>query len=366
MNTEIEKIGDGGETAPVKPLRIAFIGCGGICQQHANYFTKMPGVSIVAGADIRQAALDHMGNKWGVAKSHLFLDYKTMLKEVAGDIDAVSVCTPNGVHAEAAIAAAEAGKNILCEKPMAMNPTQGQAMVDAVKKNGVQFVMGFQHRYEPRSAYVRDLVKSGALGKILYVRAQALRRRGIPNWGVFGQKHLQGGGPMIDIGVHILDTAHSLIGNPNPITASGNTFTWMGDKPSTVKSQWAGWDYETYTVEDLAVGMIRFDTGTMLTLESSFVSHIEKDVFDIQIFGEKGGVIWSTSETFTDYANHMINATPAFVPQYDYWEYKMRHFVEVARDGRENECPAEHGLMVQKMLSGVYASAEAGKEVNIA
>jgi predicted dehydrogenase len=365
MDTEISVISEG-VAVEAKPLRVGIIGCGGIAQTHIGYMTKIPGVSIVAGADIRPVALDVMANKHKVPVSHLFEDFNTLLAQVGDDIDAISVCTPNGVHAAAVIAAANAGKDVLCEKPIAMNPVEAQAMADAVKANGVKFVMGFQHRYEPRSKYVRDLIERGALGKILYVRAQALRRRGIPNWGVFGRKEMQGGGPMIDIGVHILDTAHSLMGNPKPITATGNTWTWHGNKPSDVKSQWPNWDHATYTVEDLAAGMIRFDDGAILTLESSFVNHIKEDVFDIQIFGEKGGVIWSTSETFTDYNTYMINAKPAFYPQWDMWEYKIRHFIEVARDGRENECPVEHGVMVQKMLSGIYASAEAGKEVSIA
>jgi predicted dehydrogenase len=365
LDTEIATISEG-SVVEAKPLRIGFIGCGGIAQTHMGYFTKMPGVTIVAGADIRQVALDNMTSKWGVPASHLFTDFNEMLKAVGSDIDAISVCTPNGVHAAAAIAAANAGKDILCEKPIAMNPVEAQAMADAVHANGVKFVMGFQHRYEPRSKYVRDLIEQGALGKIMYVRAQALRRRGIPNWGVFGRKELQGGGPMIDIGVHILDTAHSLIGNPKPITASGNTWTWMGDKPSGVKSQWPNWDHETYTVEDLAAGMIRFENGTILTLESSFCNHIKEDVFDIQIMGEKGGVIWSTSDTYTDWEGYMINAKPAFYPNWDMWQYKLQHFVDVVRDGRTNECPVEHGVMVQKMLSGIYASAEQGKEVSIA
>jgi len=362
MDTEISVVTDGEEEA-AKPLRVAFIGSGGISRTHTGYFQKIPGVSIVACADIRPAALAWYKEK-GV--ENLYEDYNKMLAEVGDEIDAVSVCTPNGVHAPAAIAAANAGKHVLCEKPMAMNAKEAQAMADAAKANGVQFVIGFQHRYEPRSAVLREMIEAGKFGKILYVRAQALRRRGIPNWGVFGRKELQGGGPMIDIGVHILETSHNIIGNPKPISATGNTFTFLGDKESHVKSMWPNWDHKTYTVEDTAVGMIRFDTGTMLTIESSFVAHIEKDVFNIQIFGEKGGAIWESSQIFTDYNDYMINATPAFIPRWDMWEYKMRHFVEVARDGRVNEAPAEHGVMVQKMLDGVYASAAAGKEVDIA
>ena len=115
----------------------------------------------------------------------------------------------------------------------------------------------------------------------------------------------------------------------------------------------------------MAVGMIRFDTGTMLTIESTFVAHIERDIFNVQIFGEKGGAIWDGTKIYTDFNNLMINATPEFIPQVDIWDYKMKHFVDVARGERVNEAPATHGVMVQKMIDGVYASAEAGHEVKI-
>lgn len=362
MDTEVTVIKEGVEIE-AKPLRIGIIGCGGIAQTHIGYYKKMPGVSVVAGADIRQAALDVMRDKHGV--NLLYTDFNEMMKEVGDAVDAVSVATPNGIHHDACIAALNAGKHVLCEKPMAMNAKQAQEMADAAKSNGVEFVIGFQHRFEPRSKVIRDLIESGALGDILYVRSQALRRRGIPNWGVFGRKELQGGGPMIDIGVHILEASHSLIGAPKPISATGNTFTFLGNTKSDVKSMWAGWDYETYTVEDMAVGMIRFDTGAMLTLESSFVAHIPEDVFNIQIFGTKGGAIWDSTQIYTDFNGYMINATPGFIPKWDMWQYKMQHFVEVARDGRKNEAPAEDGVSVQKMLDGIYASAIAGKEVTI-
>ncbi len=363
MDTEIEVIKDSGDAAPVKPLRVGIIGCGGIAQTHINYYKKFPGVEIVAGADIRPVALETMKTKHGVTA--VYEDYNTMLAEMGDQIDAISVCTPNGVHHPAAIAAAKAGKHILCEKPMAMNAVQAQEMSDVAKANGVEFVIGFQHRFEPRSKALRDLVQSGALGDILYVRSQALRRRGIPNWGVFGHKDKQGGGPLIDIGVHILEASHSIIGRPKPLTATGNTFTFLGNTDSKVVSQWAGWDYKTYTVEDAAYGMIRFENGTMLTLEASFVAHIPEDVFNIQIMGTKGGAIWDGSKLFTDYNGYMVNGEIPYIGKWDMWEYKLRHFVEVARDGRENEAPAQDGVMVQKMLDGIYASAEAGKEVVI-
>jgi len=184
---------------------------------------------------------------------------------------------------------------------------------------------------------------------------------------VFGRKDLQGGGPMIDIGVHALEMAHFAIGTPEPESAMGNTWTYIGNKPSDVLSMWPNWDHKTYTVEDMAVGHIRMKNGAVIHIESSFATHIERDLFTFQIFGEKGGATFDPTMIFTDQAGAMVNCTPAFVPRVEMFPYKMRHFVDVCLYKRPCESPAEHGLMVQKMLDGIYASAEkGGKEVRIA
>jgi predicted dehydrogenase len=345
----------------IKPLEIAFIGTGFIGQHQIKLLKKVPGAQVIAAADLNDKARD-AAKELGVGQ--LFDDYKKMLRSLP-QIQAVSVCTPNGSHVEHTVAALDAGKDVMVEKPMAMNAKQGQKMLDAAKRNKRKLIVGFQHRFEPRSKFVREQIAAGEFGKILYVRAQALRRRGIPSWGVFGRKELQGGGPMIDIGVHILEMAHYLIGSPTPVSATGNTFTYLGNKPPATLTNWGPWDYKTYTVEDLAVGMIRFDTGAMLTIESSFAAHIDKDIWNVTILGEKGGTNWESSQIFSDRGGYMTSSTGAFIGQWDHFDYKMQHFVEVCRDGRTNEVPGEHGLMVQKMLDAVYASAEKGREVEI-
>jgi predicted dehydrogenase len=344
-----------------KPFRVAFIGAGGIARTHMKYLKTLENVSICAAADPSEMSLTRL--KQDYPEVPQFTDYKKMLKET--ECDAVDVCTPNGLHAENTIAALEAGKDVIVEKPMAMNAREAQHMMDAAKRAGKKIIIGFQHRFDPKTKLIRDQIGADSFGKILYVRAQALRRRGIPNWGVFGRKELQGGGPMIDIGVHILETAHYMIGSPRPVSASGNAWTYMGNKPSDVASMWPAWDHRTYNVEDLAVGMIRFDNGAVLVIESSFVAHIEKDIFNVTLMGEKGGAVWDTSQIFTDHGGYQMNMTPGWLGKWDVFEYKMKHFVEVCRDDRPNEAPGEHGLAVQKMLDAIYQSAEKGKEVAI-
>jgi predicted dehydrogenase len=346
-----------------KPVfKVAFIGGGGIARTHMKYLKTLENVDICAAADVSEMSLKRLGEEYPNVRQ--FTDYKQMLREMT-DCDAVDVCTPNGLHCENTIAALDAGKHVMVEKPMAMSAAEAEKMLDAAKRNGKEIIVGFQHRFDPKTKLIRDQIAADSFGKILYVRAQALRRRGIPNWGVFGRKELQGGGPMIDIGVHILETAHYMIGSPRPVTASGGAFTYMGNKPSEVASVWPGWDYQTYNVEDLACAMIRFDTGTILVIESSFVAHIEKDIFNVTLMGEKGGAVWDTSQIFTDHGGYQMNMTPGWLGKWDVFEYKMKHFVDVCRDGRQNESPGEHGLLVQKMLDGVYASAEKGREVTI-
>jgi predicted dehydrogenase len=345
-----------------KPFKVAFIGSGAIALTHMKYLKEIPGVQVVAAADVSKDSLERARSEYQI--SNVYSDYHDMLKHET-EIDAVDVCTPNALHAPATIAALEAGHHVMVEKPMAMNVPEAKAMLEASKKAKKHLIIWFQHRFEPRTKVIRDQIQSGAFGDILYVRCQALRRRGIPNWGVFGRRELQGGGPMIDIGVHVIEMAHYAIGSPRPLSATGNIWTYMGNHASKVLSAWPNWDYKTYTVEDLAVGMIRFDTGAMMTIEASFVAHIEKDVWSFQVMGTKGGAVWDTSQIFTDEGGYMMNMTPTFIGKWDHFQYKMRHFVEVCRDGRDCEAPAEHGLMVQKMLDGVYASADVGHEVRI-
>ena len=352
-------------TSTPKPFRIGFIGAGGISHAHAENLKKVPGVELVCAADVSEKGLANFKEKQGVART--YADYKEMLLKEKGHLDAISVCTPNGLHAPNSIAALEAGLHVIVEKPMSMNAAEGQAMIDAAKKAGKHLVVGFQWRFDPKTTVLKNQADAGVFGNIKYVRVQALRRRGIPNWGVFGRKDLQGGGPMIDIGVHVTEMAHYVMGCPKPVAASGMTSTYIGDRPSTdIASSWAGWDHKTYTVEDLAVGFVRFANGAVMVIESSFAAHIEKDVWNFQILGDKGGATFDPLQIFTDYNGQMWNNTPGWVGGENHFFLKMKHFVEVCRDGRLNESSGDHGLMVQKILDGIYASAESKKEVSIA
>ena len=294
-----------------KKLRVAFIGAGGIAGTHMGYLAEMEEVEMIAAADVVQASAEGRREEYGMAAA--FVDYKKMLKEMKPD--AVCVCTPNGLHAPCSIAALNAGAHVIVEKPMAMNAREAQRMVEAAKRNRRKLVIGFQYRFDPKTQYIKNALDAGRIGKVVYTRIQALRRRGIPNWGVFGRKELQGGGPLIDIGVHLMETAHYLMGSPTPVAASGSTYTYLGDKPTDVRSMWPDWDYKTYTVEDLAVGQIRFANGSTMQIESSFAAHIERNLWNVTIMGEKGGASWDPPGLFSDDSGYMTNSSPNWLPR---------------------------------------------------
>ena len=364
IGTQSLKMDDGKKKKVANKFRVGVIGCGGIAQVHMEAYAEMPEVEVVACCDIVQARLDTMREKWGVERG--YIDWKDMLKKEK--LDAVDVCTPNGVHCAPVVDACNAGLHAMVEKPMAMNPAECEEMIAAAKKKKVKLAVGFQYRYNPKTDFLKNAADKSILGDIMVVKCTALRRRGIPNWGVFGQKELQGGGPMIDIGVHILETAHFLMGEPRPVAASGNVWTFMGNKKSGVFCPWPGWDYKTYTVEDLAIGQIRFENGAILQIESSFVNHIEKDEMNIEIRGTKGGGSWSPAKLFEDRAGAMVNSEPHYLPEPSWttaFVAKLTNWVNACTKGTPLAAPGEEGLMVQKMLDGIYRSAEAGKEVVI-
>ena len=347
-----------------RKLRIAFIGAGGIAGTQMRCFKEMDDVEMVAIADISETALESRSTEYNIAEC--FADYESMLSKVSPD--AVSVCTPNGLHAPAAIASLSAGAHVIVEKPLAMNAREGKAMLDAAGNHRRKLVIGFQQRFDPRAQFIRKAVDSGRLGRILFGRVQALRRRGIPNWGVFGRKELQGGGPLVDIGVHVLEAVHYIMGAPRPVAASGNVFTYVGDRQSETVCRWPDWDHKTYTVEDLAVGQVRFEDGAVIHVESSFAAHIQADVWNFQLMGDKGGATWDPLSIARDDNGYMVNTEPGWLPKSGFestFGAKLRNFVDHVLYNKPTLAPAEHGLMVQKMMDAIYLSAEKGREVDI-
>jgi predicted dehydrogenase len=345
-----------------KKIRVGIIGGGGIARMaHIPGYQAAPDCEVVAVCDVKKQVAVETAQKFNIPR--VYTRYQDMLRKE--QLDAVSVCTPNFMHCKPTVDALKAGLHVLCEKPLAMNATEAKLMVDTAKKHKRQIQVGHHMRFDGANVALKRFFLDGAMGKIYYARVQALRRAGIPSWGVFGQKKLQGGGPLIDIGVHILDLTMHLLGFPRPIAVSGMTYQMFGRDPSRF-NQWGPWDTKTFTVEDFAAAFVRFQGGLTMTIESSFMANIEQDVFNTTFVGDKGGCQISPPKIFRQESGTLVDVTPTRLPQTKPYIEEVVSFVHSIRNNKPVAIPGWQGLMVMQILDAIYKSAQAGHEVRIA
>jgi len=350
-------------------IKIGVIGVGNISGQHIQAYLKNPDVELYAFCDINEERLKEKGEKFGVTR--LFTKKEDML--ALPDLDAVSVCTWNSEHAPCTIAALNAGKHVLCEKPMAMNAKEAEEMKAAAEKNGKKLMIGFVRRYGNDCKVLKDFIDNGYFGELYYGKATYIRRHGNPG-GWFGDKKRSGGGPLIDLGVHVIDLVRYLNGNPNPVSVYGVSYQKLFDRKGMIgRGGWAASDANKNAicdVEDMATALIRFDNGMTLSVDTSFSLNIKEEKGEIELFGTKAGAKVSPNvEIFTDMNNYLTNVTfdmPTALSFDGLFDNEINHFVDWVA-GRADKCisPAEDGIALMKILDAVYKSAETGHEVII-
>ena len=347
-------------------IKVGVIGTGGISGVHLGGYSRNPNVEIYALCDINEKNLAKRAEEYKVSRT--FTDYREML--ALKELDAVSVCTWNSAHAECAIAALRAGKHVLCEKPMALNTAQAQEMEKAAKENGKLLMIGFVRRFGNDCAVLKDFIDSGSFGEIYYAKAQYLRRKGCPG-GWFGDKSRSGGGPLIDLGVHVIDLCRYLMGGPQPVSVYGATFNKLGDRrhikdargySSTVVSK-----DDIFDVEDMATALIRFDNGAVLSVEASFSLNIEKDVGNIELFGTKAGCKLDPELTiFTDMNDYLANVKLAQSTALSFdglFDNEINHFVECIETGKPCRNPAQDGVTLMKKREAPFHAITRGGHI---
>ena len=349
-------------------IKVAVIGTGGISNEHINAYLKNPNVELYAFCDINEKQLNMMAEKYGVTRT--YTDKDVMLKELP-ELDAVSVCTWNSQHAPCTIAALNAGCHVICEKPMATSAAEARAMKEAAEKNGKLLMIGFVRRFGNDCKILTDYIENGYFGDIYYGKATYLRRNGCPG-GWFGDKSRSGGGPLIDLGVHVIDLTRYLIGNPRPVSVYGATFDKLKDRPG-LKGQGAAYvstgktDQDIFDVEDLAVALIRYDNGAVISLEASFSLNLKEDTGKIELFGTKAGAKLDPElEIYTELNGYMSNVqltTPTALSFDGLFANEINHFVDCVQHGTPCKAPAEDGITLMEILDAIYESARTGHEV---
>ena len=353
----------------MKKLKIGIIGVGNISNSHIKSYLKDERVELYAFCDINPVHLNEMGEKYGVTRLYENIDEFLALPE----LDAVSVCTWNNAHAECAIKAMRAGKHVLCEKPMAYNTALAEEMEAVSKETGKLLMIGFVRRFGADCDMIKELKAEDFFGDIYYAKVRNLRRHGNPG-GWFGDKARSGGGPLIDLGVHVIDLIGYIFGEDvRPVSVYGVTFKKLlnrpdcKDKPPYV-SRSAGPD-DICDVEDLASALIRYDNGATLSVEVSFSLNTPNEKSSIELFGTKAGVSITDKFVAATVTNGRLAnielKKPAVFGFDESFAAETRHFVDCIINGTECRNPAAHGVKLMKILDAIYESAETGHEVII-
>ena len=359
-------------------VRIGIIGCGGIAnQKHMPALKKLPDVEMVAFCDIVEERAVKAAADYGTPDAKVYTDYKELLKDES--IEVVHVLTPNRDHSYITVDALEAGKHVMCEKPMAINTAEAQKMVDAAKRTGKKLTIGYQSRFRPDSMYLKQACENGELGEIYYARAQAIRRRAVPTWGVFLDAEKQGGGPLIDIGTHALDLTLWEMDNYEPAMVVGNTFRKLADTKDAANA-WGSWDPEKFTVEDSAFGYIRMKNGATIFLEASWaLNTLLVDEAKTILCGTKGGAdmlgdkknpLRINGERFSKlytFTPELSNAGAAFfdgVSGAEPADLEARMWIDhVKDDSKPLITKPEQALVVTQILEAIYTSQKTGQPV---
>ncbi|MFC0469227.1 Gfo/Idh/MocA family protein [Halalkalibacter kiskunsagensis] len=349
----------------ISKIRIGVIGAGNIGNVHLEVFSKLSDdVRIKAITDAYLPLAEERAKEYQIQTIHVSAE--DLIHD--DELDAIIVAVPNKYHAPLAIQALKAGKHVLLEKPMAINESDAKEILTAQRETGKLVMIPHQMRWESLAMQVKDQVERGELGNIYHAKAGWFRRKGIPGWGTwFTQKAESGGGPLIDIGVHLLDLSLYLMGNPKPVSVFGSTYAEFGPKKKGIGT-WGtpNWD-GTYDVEDIATALIKMEDGSSLSLDVSWAVHMDTDNQPfIHLLGSEGGasIRGNKGKFLTEIFDRSIDVELEPLANDEGERTRLsRHFIECIREGKEPISTALTGYTNNLILSAIYESSRTGREV---
>lgn len=353
-------------------LKVAIIGCGGIANgKHMPSLSKLEQVEMVAFCDIEVERAEKAAAQYGSEGAKVYEDYQELLKD--DSIDVVHVCTPNSSHAEISIAAMEADKHVMCEKPMAKTTEEAKQMVEAAKRTGKKLTIGYNNRFRQDSLHLHKMTERGDLGEVYFAKAHAIRRRAVPTWGVFLDEEKQGGGPLIDIGTHALDLTLWLMDNYKPKAVLGTTYHKLGHKENAANA-FGPWDPKEFTVEDSAFGFITMENGATIILESSWaLNTLDVDEAKVSLSGTEAGAdmkdgLRINGEDFGKLYTQKVDLGSGGVAFFEGQaendaDIEARQWIESIINDTEPLVKPEQALVVTQILEAIYESAKTGKAV---
>ena len=344
-----------------RKLRVAIIGGGQVAETvHASYYLTREDLELVAVVDSQPERAKAFAERLGIP--HAFTDASEMYQRCQPDI--VSVCTPNRFHHQHVLQALAQGCHVMCEKPPAMTMEQAAEMRDAARKAGKVLAYDFHHRFASDTQLLRKQMVAGTLGEVYVTTAKALRRCGVPGWGVFTNKELQGGGPLIDIGIHMLDAAMYVLGFPAVRRVSAHAFQKLGNRKHS--GQFGEWDPQTYSVEDALFATLEFHNGGILRLETSFVLNIApQSVMSVEFCGDNAGATLFPAHIYQDQGGELVTLVQRESADNNRHGKSMQAFVDHVLGAPVSIADAEQGYVIQQLVAAIYLAAEQGTSIDL-
>ncbi len=351
-------------------VRIGIIGCGGIANgKHMPSLSKLDDVEMVAFCDVIVERAERAAKQYGIEGAKVYTDYKELLEDKT--IDVVHVLTPNRHHSYITVDALNAGKHVMCEKPMAINSVEAMKMVEAAKKNNKLLTIGYQGRQRNDSLYMKKEAMDGTFGDIYYAKATAIRRRAVPTWGVFLNEYEQGGGPLIDIGTHALDLTLWVMDNYKPAYCLGTTYHKLNNDKEQANA-WGAWDPAKFTVEDSAFGMVVMENGATIFLEAAWaLNTLDVRESVTTVCGTLAGGDMTDGVRINGVRNNrQYVLRPSFeaggaaffdgVGDEDPAVREQRVWISAVKNGTPLTVLPEQAFCVTQILEGIYESAKSG------
>jgi predicted dehydrogenase len=336
-------------------LKVGVIGLGAISGAHTGAYRALPSADLVAVCDAAAEWLEYCRAQLGVARA--FGDYRELL--ALPELDAVSVCLPTHLHAPVTMAALEAGKHVLVEKPMAMDAAEAESMAQAARRAGRVLMISHNQRFGPDVQYLKRYIDAGSLGDVYFVRTLWRRPLGMlppptmdratgaynRNW--FNEA-AKGGGVARDLGSHVIDIAMWLMGFPEVSDVVGRAFTQFG--PAFVRGTGAIFDADDHTV-----GFVRFKNGAAMQVEASYGQHIDHEEIITEVFGSRGGALRAAGQPVKLFGE-AAGAYTTIVPRIpDQPGSPQAEFVDAILTGRAPLVTAEQGVAVMRIIDGIRA-----------
>jgi len=329
--------------------RVAIIGLGSVAQLvHLPNLVKIKNAEISALAEINKNRLYSVADKYGIKK--VYSDYKQLLND--SNIDAIIIATPTHLHKQMAIDCLTAGKDVLVEKPLARNSSEGIEIIECAKKHNRKLMVGMNLRYRPDSMLIRSLIDAGEIGNPFYIKCGWIRKQSSSEkW--FNRREEAGGGVILDLGVNLIDLA-----------------LWLANYPTAISVSTKNYSHNSKNLEDTSISLIRCENSVTINIEASWSLAEEKDTFYTNVYGTKGSIganpfklIKVLEDEQIDLGSTFVETpTEAFKKSY---LNELKSFIGAIRGLNPVFSSGEEALQLMKIAEAMYKSAEKDQEIKI-